>query len=191
MMARNLLIFLLVGGSVFGQTKREREYRIDLEEFPSSSYKILQPYLEDAKRIRFYKEEDGEKQSFEAKFKKGRLKYSVEFDSTGQLEDVEFIIKENDFPSDVLRSVEAYLSNEFKKHRIKKMQQQYFNDSQGPAKTLRNAFQNLLIPELRYELIVNGRGKGPWRSFELLFDSEGNHISTRTIVTPKYDHVLY
>ena len=186
-----LFLMFFTAYSTFAQTKREREYRIKKEEFPKTSFETLTPYLEGVKRLRFYKEEDGQKQSFEAKFKKGKLKYSVEFDENGLLEDVEFVIRRTDFPDETLYAIEHYLNTQFKKHRIKKMQQQYLNVNENTSLTLRNGFQNLLIPELRYELVITGKTEKSWKSYEMVFDYDGNHVSTRTIVPAKYDHVLY
>ncbi len=189
-----LLLFLVLCLSLFGygQTKREREYRIDREAFPEKALNDLGNYLDDVKRLRFFKEEDGDRESFEAKFKKGRLKYSVEFNQNGMLEDVEFIVKKNDLPDESYTAILADLQQKFSKYRIKKIQQQYLHPpTDDVAKTLRAAFQNLLLPEIRYELIVQGKKDGAWASFEITYDAEGHHLSTRTIVTAKYDHVLY
>ena len=95
-----LTLFLMFGIAqiTFGQNKYERESRIDKSDFPKSAYLLIEDYLKDAKRVRFYQETDSTKKSFEAKFKKGRLHYSVEFDAQGTLEDVEFKIKDNQFP---------------------------------------------------------------------------------------------
>ena len=68
---------------VFGQVKNEKEYKIDHSELPKGVETLLSPYTQDAKRIRYFLEIDGDKKSFEAKFKKGRLRYSVEFDESG------------------------------------------------------------------------------------------------------------
>ena len=81
----NYILLMLLGmvQISFAQNKYERESRIDKEEFPSKSFSLIQKYLEDAKRVRFYQEMDSTKKSYEAKFKKGRLHYSVEFNKNG------------------------------------------------------------------------------------------------------------
>ena len=46
---------------LFAQEKREREIRIKPNDFPDVAIKLIENYLTDAKRIRFYQEFDGEK----------------------------------------------------------------------------------------------------------------------------------
>lgn len=189
----HLLLFMLVTMQ-FGvaQNKYERESRIDEEEFPKASYLLIQDYLDDAKRIRFYKETDSIKKSYEAKFKKGRLHYSVEFDESGKLEDVEFIIKEQDVPNDTWGTILFYLDENHAKYRIKKIQQQYpLLDGQSEKKLLHNAFQNLILPEVNYELIFSAKKDKEFQEYEALFDAEGQLIQIRKSFPPSYDHVLY
>lgn len=113
-------VFVFFAQMVLGQEKRESESCIMQEEFPVKAFSKMAPYLEDAKRIRFYREFDGDKTSCETKFKKGRLFYSVEFDSLGILEDVEFVIEENDIPETSWGLMLEYIANNFNRARIKK-----------------------------------------------------------------------
>tara|TARA_B100000945_G_C20143681_1_gene485134 strand:+ start:83 stop:640 length:558 start_codon:yes stop_codon:yes gene_type:complete len=176
----------------FAQNKYERESRIDKEEFPSKSFSLIQKYLEDAKRVRFYQEMDSTKKSYEAKFKKGRLHYSVEFNKNGSLEDVEFKIKERDIPNDTWATIMYYLDENHAKPRVKKIQQQYSTQEGQPTeKTLHNAFQNLILPEVKYELVFSAKKDKEFQEYEALFDSEGQLIRLRKSFPPSYDHVLY
>ncbi len=174
------------------QGKYERESRIDRDQFPNKSYSLIQDYLKNAKRIRFYQETDSTKKSYEAKFKKGRLHYSVEFDKEGDLEDVEFKIKEKDIPNDTWSTIQFYLNKNHYKHRVKKMQQQYpVQKGQSIKKTLHNAFQNLILPEVNYELVFSAKESNGFQEYEALFNSEGQLIRIRKSFPPSYDHVLY
>ena len=120
------LLFVIVGivQITSAQNKDEQESRIDKADFPNSAYLLIEGYLKDAKRVRFYQETDSTKKSYEAKFKKGRLRYSVEFDEQGTLEDVEFKIKVRDIPNDTWGAIQSYLDKNHYKHRVKKIQQQ-------------------------------------------------------------------
>ena len=139
----------------------------------------------------FYKELDGEKSSYEVKFKKSKLYYSVEFDGKGQLEDIEFIIKENDIPEETLKSIKDYLSKTHGKFRFKKIQQQYLNQDSDARSTLREAFQNLMTPEINYEIIIATKDRKGFNEYEITFNADGQHLLTRKSVAPKYDHVLF
>ncbi len=187
------LLLLLISTSVVGQAKYEREYRILKSQFPAKALGFLEEHIADAKNVRYYREVDSVKISYEAKFKLDRLRYSVEFDKDGNLEDVEILIKKVDIPNESLENILAYLDRNFTKYRIEKIQQQYpVTDSETVDETLYNAFQNLLIPSLNYELIVAGKkGNNGYHDFEILFDAEGNFVKSRRSLPANYDHVLY
>ena len=189
------LIFLLILFCVFSasaQNKYEREYRIKKSQFPKEAVTLISDKLDDVKRLKFYKETDSTKTSYEAKFKKDRLWYSVEFDETGKLEDVEILVKEIDLPSATYETILNYLGKSFSKYRIKKIQQQYpTTENETLDKTIENAFQNLILPSINYELIIGGKKDREYFDYEILFDSEGNFIKIRKSLPPNYDHVLY
>ncbi len=177
--------------ATFGQTKQEREYRIAKAEFPATAINLMDSYLKDVKRLRFYKEIDGKKASYEIKFKKDKLHYSVEFDTEGRLEDVEFIIKPNDIPDDVFDAIENYLNRVHGKHRIKKIQQQYVLEGEAQEVLLKKAFQNLMTTDINYELIIATKDTTGYGTYEVTFNAKGEHLTTRKSVNSNYDHVLY
>ncbi|MFS4445653.1 hypothetical protein [Maribacter sp. 2307UL18-2] len=186
------LLWLLGSGALLAQNKYEREYRIRKSQFPEKALHYISEKLEDAKRIRFYKETDSAKTSYEAKFKKDRLWYSVEFSEKGALEDIEILIKPVDIPNESFSRIETYLTRSFLKYRIRRLQQQYPITSEEPAETtVKNAFQNLMLPSINYELIVSGKKEKAFEQFEILFDADGNFIAIRKSLPPNYDHVLY
>ena len=188
-------IFLVLALSttvLSAQYKYEREFRIKKSQMPTGALQLLERFVEDAKRLKFYKETDSTKSSFEAKFKKDKLWYSVEFDATGSLEDIEITIAPLDIPSDVLANISTYFKNSFDKPRVKKIQQQYLATAEEELKTtFRNAFQNLLIPSLNYEIIVSGKEDNHYLEYKVLFDAKGNFIHRKKRLPPNYDHVLY
>ncbi len=187
-----LLIALLTVFITQGQYKYEREYRIKKKQFPDKAHVLLKNHIKEARKVKYYREVDSTKVSYEAKFKLDRLFYSVEFDAYGNLEDVEILIKEVDIPNASLTAIKGYLNSNFSKHRILKIQQQYpVSAFENAEETLRNAFQNLLLPAIKYELVVAGRKEKGFEDFEILFDSEGNFISTRLSLPANYDHILY
>lgn len=187
-----IVLLLLCTYQCFSQNKYEREYRILKNQFPTVSLALIKDNVVDIKRLKFYKEIDSAKVSYEAKFKKDRLWYSIEFDTIGNLEDIEITVKSIDIPSDVFANIKAYFVDAFKKHTIKKIQQQYLASSNEKLETtLRNAFQNLLLPSINYEIIVSGKEDRSYMEYEVLFDAEGTFINRRKSLPPNYDHVLY
>lgn len=187
-----VVMFLLGLHNAQAQYKYEREYRIKKSEFPNNALELISDKIKDAKRIKFYKETDSTKISYEAKLKKDKLWYSIEFSQEGMLEDIEILIDAVDIPNDTYHNIEKYLEANYSKFRIKRLQQQYPTSPGADAETtLKNAFQNLMLPSTNYELVIAGKKDRKYLDYEILFDSEGNFISKRTSLPPNYDHVLY
>ncbi|MGJ8735286.1 hypothetical protein [Zobellia laminariae] len=186
-----ILFTVFITGTAFAQIKDEREHRIRKSQFPENALLFIHQKLVNAKRIRFYKEIDGNKISYEAKFKKDRLKYSIEFNPEGKLEDIEIVIKSLDIPNDAYAKITTYLENNFKKYRVRKIQQQYLSDGVDVDKTLKNAFQNLMLPSIKYEFIIDGKNDKGFEEFEILFDADGKFELIKKSLPPNYDHVLY
>lgn len=185
-----LILLLLITTSTIGQVKYEREFRIKKSEFPTEALSLIKAKLTDAKKIKFYKEIDSNIVSFEAKFKKKRLWYSVEFNEQGKLQDVEVLIKSIDMPNDTFENATNYLDQNFKSYKIAKIQQQY-PVIESDEKTLKEAFQNLMLPTVNYELMINGKKENKFNKFEILFDATGKFKSIRKSLPANYDHVLY
>lgn len=185
------IILLFISLFALSQEKHEQEFRIKKSQFPEAALSQIEQYLGNAKRIRFYQELDSTKESFEAKFKKGRLHYSVEFNEKGKLEDVEFIITERDIPEDSWNAILEHLQENYPKFRIKKIQQQYPLANREPKKTLHEAFQNLILPYINYELVFSAKKDKGFQTYEALFNSEGSLLNIRKSSPLSYDHVLY
>lgn len=190
---RIMLILLFLGSGILpAQHKYERTYRIRKVQFPEKALDYISEKLKDIRRLRYYRETDSSKISYEAKFKKDRLWYTAEFNKEGVLENIEIQIKPVDIPDDSFVKIETYLRNSFAKHRVHKLKQQYLiTDEESVETTIKNAFQNLMLPSINYELEVSAKKKKHYEQFEILFDFEGNFKSIRKSLPPNYDHVLY
>jgi hypothetical protein len=185
-------LFLFFGYAAFAQNKYERAYRIRKVQFPEKALNYISEKLEGVRRLKFYKEKDSSKISFEAKFKKERLWYSVEFNKEGGLEDIEISIQPVDIPQDVFAKINTYLRNSFLKNRIRSILQQYPITGEEPAETtIKNAFQNLMLPSINYKLVVSAKKENRYEQYEILFDSKGNFKTIRKSLPPNYDHVLF
>ena len=186
------LLLIFSSAPLLSQTKYEREHRIKRSQFPEQALQFIGDSLENVRRLRFYKETDSSRTSFAAKFKKERLHYSMEFDKDGMPENIKILVKEVDLPRDSYAQIRSYLDTGFHSYRIRKIQQQYpVRPGEAKETTLRNAFQNLLLPSVNYELIVVGKKEDVNNDYEILFGSEGDFISIRTSVPANYDHILY
>lgn len=187
-----LVSLLFFGGFTNAQYKYEREHRIKKSQFPQAALQLMENNLSGVKRLKYYKETDSSKVSYEAKLKKDKLWYSIEFDENGVLADIEIMIKPVDIPSETLERINSYLEKSFSKYKVKKIQQQYpVSGNESLEKTLKNAFQNLLLPTINYEYVVVGKKEKGYLDYEILFDAEGNFKNLRKMPPPNYDHVLY
>lgn len=184
------LLCILFAFSIQAQVKYEREHRIKKSQFPDEALSLIDSKLEGAKRLKFYKEIDSLKISYEAKFKKKKLWYSIEFSEEGKLEDIEITINVVDIPNETYQTITNYMKENFRSYSVKKIQQQYVTNGDDD-KTLKDAFQNLLISSLNYEIMITGKKENSYQEFEILFDAEGNYKSIRESLPPNYDHVLY
>lgn len=174
------------------QVAYEREHRIKKNQFPDDAHSLIANEITKAKRLRYYREIDSSETSFQAKFKKDRLHYILEFDADGILKNIEILIKEPDVPNDTFASIKNYIDRSYTKYQIRKILQQYPAKNRDEIKkTLKEAFQNLLLPSVNYKLIVFCKTDDGSVEFEFIFDSSGIFKNKKELLPPNYDHVLY
>lgn len=185
------IISLFYCSFLIGQRAPESEFRILKNQFPTQGLRLITEHGQPLKQLKFYKEIDSATAFYEAKFKKDRLWYGVQFNENGELQLIQIVIKPIDIPNETYTLIHSYLNNTFSKLKIKRIQQQYYSKNQSIALTFRNAFQNLILPYVHYEFIITGKKNKHRDQYELLFDAEGNLISIRTVLPQNYDHILY
>lgn len=187
-----VILFLFFGLFSSAQNKLEREHRIKKSQFPSEALETIAKNNQDFKRLKFYKAVDSTSKTYTAKFKKARLFYEMDFNEQGELGGLGFAIKPVDMPEESFERITQYLSQKFEKSKVRKMFQTYpAQVNEEIEKTMRNAFQNLMIPDVVYELFIKGKKNGARVDFEITFDSEGDFVSIRKALPANYDRVLY
>lgn len=185
------LLLTLICTFCSAQNKFEREHRIKKSQFPKAGIEL---FLKEntIKQQKFYREIDNSQARFITKFKRDRLSYFMTFDEQGQLLNMGFGIKKVDIPSESNANIEAYLSANFDKVKIRRMFQQYVVVNKAkPEKTIKDAFQNMLLPENLYKLIIAAKKERKRVEYNVYFNAEGNFISIRQTLPANYDHVLY
>ena len=170
------------------QVKKEQESRIESREFPAETEKWVKALSKNCKNLKFYKEVDGDKISYELKCKCDDGKRSIEFSEKGALEDVEVVTKEKTIEKTVLKTIQKSLDSIASKNRIEKIQEQYFPKSNAPE-----AFENRInASDLDgYELIVAFKEKRKIYRKELQFDRNGKLLNSRDIKRLEYDFLLF
>ncbi len=189
---RHIIIFTFLSVSLaFGQTKNEKEERILFNEFPEKARPYFGSEFPKVKSLKFYKETDGEKASFEAKFKFKKRYFSLEFDTSGKLEDIEVITKTKHIEASVLNHISKYFDEYYDKVRFIKIQKQYKNDSTGnDGNFIRRVLRNN-IKNSGFEIIAETSKSGSQTLSEFTFNPDGQFVASRAILPSSYEYVLY
>ncbi|AXG68433.1 hypothetical protein KORDIASMS9_00648 [Kordia sp. SMS9] len=190
-----VLLFLTFSlcGNAQQSYKYEKEARIEKKAFPKNALALLEKTLpEKVKKVKFYKESDSVKVSYETKLKFKKRKYSIEFSEEGVLEDVEVTIKKKHIPPKTLEKFEQYLNNNYRSFRFKKIQRQYNNSTEIDAESVvENAFSNDLNSAFLYEIVAEVKTAKKRYFIEITFTKDGDVTLARTIIQSSYDHILY
>ena len=188
-----LLIFICSLTKGIGQNKYEREYRIKKSQFPQKATDYLENGNFDKKKIKYYFESDSTTQSYEAKLKYQKRRYSLEFSKSGILEDIEIIIEDSFLPKAVGKTIAFKIDSIFKKYRILKIQLQYPNKTDAnPLELLRKAKSLDTNVVHNYEILVAARKSDQgYNDYEMLFNQLGRLLTIRKSVPPAYGYILY
>jgi hypothetical protein len=174
------------------QSKLEREHRIKKSQFPEKGKLFMETKIGPVKTLRYYREIDSSTITFTSKFKKDRLHYNIQFSENSEFQKVAITVKEIDIPMDSWQRITSFMDRYFTKYRIKKILQQYaVTKDQPEAATLKNAFQNMILPEIKYEILAKGKMDSSYQEYKILFDSEGDMVLLEKALPPNYDHILY
>lgn len=185
-----LLFFGMINLPVFAQDKIERELRVKEKEVPEEAKYWVYDAFETTKRIKWYQEVFESGYSYEAKFKlKGKF-YSVEFDSLGNIQDVEIEIGFKELPKDVQTGLELHLSPGYKNPDIKRIQIQFSGESDDlKAFFDQNSLEGILT---RYEIEFIGLDEtGGSELWEGLFSDKGELIRKRKIVMTPSENLVF
>ena len=188
----NLFIFLLlfsISGNLFAQVKFEKESRIKPKDVPSKALLFIDSLNLNTK-VKWYLEEGLDKNSIEAKFILNKVKYSVEFDSSGNIEDVEIEVKWEGLEPHIREFISLQFKEGCSRFKIAKVQKQFTgsqNDLLSILKTC-NKTEHLVV---KYEIIVRCSRQKKVDLFEYLFNHEGQLISKSKIVFKNSSHLEY
>lgn len=178
--------------SVNGQAKNEIEVRIDKKEFPKLAQDLILSLPNNIKRLKLYKETDGNENSYEAKFKLNRKHYSVEFSENGLIEDIEITIKFSAIEPTKKTNIKNYFKNSYSKHEVIKTQEQYVHDKSSNSKVFLDAVlrQNTYVLP-NFEIIAEVKQNKKRTIREFTFNATGSLIYFRILDNTSYEHVLY
>jgi hypothetical protein len=174
--------------------KNEVETSIARGEMPEKALSLLEPVLSEARKVRFYRETNGDQVSYESKVKWKGHQYSIEFNEDGSLLDAEKLVRYGSLPKEVREAVNRRLEKEFGRHRVRRTQVQF--SAGRPGVSDQEIIEMLGRSEpgpatVRYELEVDVVAPPHLGAYELLFDPDGNLLERRQIVRRSLDNILY
>lgn len=183
------LMFGLCSNYLFAQQKYEKESRIKPKDVPSKAMNFIDS-INLKNRVKWYLEEGLETKSIEAKFKYNSKKYSVEFDTLGNIEDAEIEIKWDEMQTPFKDSISSQLKKDCLKQKIVKVQIQYSGTSSEILSKLREnkTYGNLTI---KYEVVVRCKSKDTVVLFEYLFNKKAQVLSRSEIIFKNSSHLEY
>lgn len=192
MKTKTLLVLMFISQFVFSQTKNEKEERITESEFPSAAIAVVNNLPDDCKRLKFYKETDGKKQSFEVKFKHKRKRYSLEFSEDGVIEDLEVLTKFKTINEEKKSKIEDYFRSSFSKYKLIKVQKQFvYHKKLDPLTFVNDILNNTSAEDPNFEIIAEVKTNKKRDIREFTFDESGIFVNFRILKPTSYEHVLY
>lgn len=184
-----VLLFTLCTQNAYGQQKYEKESHLTLKSAPPVALVFIND-LEITNRIKWYSEVSLKSKSIEAKFKLDNKRHSIEFDTTGIIQDVELEMKWTEMQSHLKDSINSQLSSICSSYKISKIQIQYSGSQSDLLSFLKDgaATENLTI---NYEIIVKCMNNNKTELFEYLFSDEGRLLETFKIIFKNSSNLEY
>lgn len=178
---------LFISLSSFSQSKIEVEKRVKFDVVPIKARNFINE-IPSLKHLKWIKEISEEGTHFEAKFKKQR-RYSVEFDSLGNLLDVEVLLSNQ---KNEIKFLEV-LNQEFNRlpFVILKIQEQWTANHSKDLKQSIVKEENIEIVAVNYEIELKVKGENEIEFYELLLNNELKVIRKRLIEKPNTDNLIY
>ena len=173
----------------FTQVKFEKEYRIKEDNIPENIKSYLNT-ITFKNKIKWYKDEGLSKYTYEAKTFHDNLNFSIEFDSLGIIEDVEFKIEWKSVPELTKKNIDIYLDSIYQKKKIIKVQIQYTGKPENLINILMDRSQNRRLTR-KYEIVLKGKENRKYQMMEYLFSNEGKFEHKATIMIKNTDNLEY
>jgi hypothetical protein len=178
-----------ISNKASGQFKYERESNIKEAKAPIAARELVNalPLLN---RIKWFKEENLEGISYEAKTWHDDHYFSIEFDSLGVLEDIEEIIEWEEIPVNIAEKIHSTMANELSNFHIDKIQVQYTGALADLSKIFTEKTINSSV-QLAYEIEVRGKLSDKYTLMEYLFAQNGDLIRRAEIIPRNTDNLEY
>ena len=171
------------------QIKFEQEKRISKSNVPEKALRFVEG-LPLTKKIKWYKEISQDGITIEAKSCHNKNKYSIEFTDQGEIIDIE---KKENFKyleNKIKAKINSELDSIFAKYIIKKTQIQY-TDLKDEINFIFEESDTENSAEPNYELIVRGKDKGIFSTYEITFDHNGVRLKILKVTQRTSDNIEF
>lgn len=186
----SLFCIVLIANFIHAQDKIEIEKRVKEDDVPAEALNKLLEIFETDVNVKWFYQEDGSKKVFEAKFQYNSKDYSVEFETNGEIYNVEVGIEIENLRPKLKTKLEQKLNELFDDYKIRKIQVEYLGEAEDLFEVIsEQEIDGDLI--IRYEIEVNGRKLKKRGLHELIFDSDIELISQRKIKLKSTDILDY
>ncbi|HSW67618.1 MAG TPA: hypothetical protein VLH16_03475 [Bacteroidales bacterium] len=176
-----LFFVALLSYQLTAQVKFEREIRVRAEEVPAKAVEWIDSTFTGTKRgFKWFYEISADQHSYEAKFRWRDSRFSVKFDKSGVLDDVEVEIDWYDIPDIVRQNIINYLETNFLAHKILRIQRQLIGSPYDLYQFIRHNQGNHTT--INYELKIRARRTHQNELWEALFNAEGELLSIQLVV---------
>jgi hypothetical protein len=183
-----LVFFFSLGGFCFSQEKIEKEVSVKAQDVPLAAREWLTDAFESTKNPKWFLEYSQTGKSFEAKFRFQDHFYSVEFDSIGNVKDVEIEIDQSEVASEVWKEINTYFETHYEQVKVEKIQRQFT----GSPEDLEDFFDENEQERLtvKYEIVFQGKN-GHWELWEAFFDDLGRFESILKVQIRPNDNLIF
>jgi hypothetical protein len=184
-----IILFTSALTSAFSQLKFEKESRLKRADIPPLAFELIESLAIPGK-IKWYSEENLTGNSVEAKFRFNKKYYSIEFDTGGNLQDVEITIEIFEIQEGVKESIFKKLESEFNKYSIQKIQAHYPGKNPEILSIIKNPPKET-GNNIKYELVVNGKTGNTTKQYEMVFDNKGILTEKKEIIQKNADNLEF
>jgi hypothetical protein len=191
-----LFFLILLGAPVFAQTdfKREFEQSIRKSQTPQEILESLSPFMDQARRVRCFRQVDGQELSWEVKMNYRGRQFSIEFYDDYTLKDIEELIRWRKLEFTTRKSIEEFFKENYSRYRIKRFQKQFIpQEGEYLFSFIANTLTNASIKPDGYEIEAEVRNNetGELGFFEYQFDSEFRLKRKRKIIHDPDGNLLF
>jgi hypothetical protein len=185
-----LLMLIILFQTSFSQVKYEKESRIKRNKVPANALSFIDSCFVSKNVYWIYETNLNNKHSIEAKTKHLGEKFSIEFDTLGNIQDVELNIEFVQIPEKTRNEISKNIEKEFLKFKFKEIQIQWLGNHKAQFELIKTRKTNENYTQ-NYEIVIVGNKNNKQAYFELLFNSEGTVLKEVEIIENNNDNLEF